>query len=102
MRNGWLHTGDLGRIDEDGYIFITGLKKRMIITSGFNVYPREVEIVLNKHPAVKDSYALAKPDAMRGEVVKALVVRQPGATVEQRELVRHCRQYLSSYKIPRD
>jgi len=102
MRNGWLHTGDLGRIDEDGYIFITGLKKRMIITSGFNVYPREVEIVLNLHPAVIESLAVGKADLMRGEVVKALVVKNPEVPVEGKELVRHCRKYLSAYKVPRD
>jgi len=102
MRNGWLHTGDLARIDEDGYIFITGLKKRMIITSGFNVYPREVEIVLNLHPAVIESLAVGKADLMRGEVVKALVVKNPEVPVEGKELVRHCRKYLSAYKVPRD
>jgi long-chain acyl-CoA synthetase len=101
IRNGWLYTGDLARIDEDGYIFITGLKKRMIITSGFNVYPREVEIVLNLHPAVKESLALGKPDLMRGEIVKALIVKNPGVQVKEKDLVRHCRKYLSVYKVPR-
>jgi long-chain acyl-CoA synthetase len=101
IRNGWLYTGDLARIDEDGYIFITGLKKRMIITSGFNVYPREVEIVLNLHPAVKESLALGKPDLMRGEIVKALIVKNPGVQVKEKDLVRHCRKYLSAYKVPR-
>jgi long-chain acyl-CoA synthetase len=101
IKNGWLHTGDLAKIDEDGYIFITGLKKRMIITSGFNVYPREVEIVLNMHPAVKESLAMGKSDLMRGETVKALVVKRPDVAVEERELVRYCRKYLSAYKVPR-
>ena len=102
IRDGWLYTGDLARIDEDGYIFLTGLKKRMIITSGFNVYPREVEIVLNMHPAVQASLALGKPNLLRGEVVKALIVRNPDINVDGKELVRHCRQYLTSYKVPRD
>lgn len=102
IRDGWLYTGDLARIDGDGYIFLTGLKKRMIITSGFNVYPREVEIVLNLHPAVQTSLALGKPNLLRGEVVKALVVKHPDKDVEARELVWHCRQYLSSYKVPRE
>lgn len=102
IKNGWLYTGDLARIDEDGYIFLTGRKKRMIITSGFNVYPREVEMVLNLHPAVKESLAIAKPDLLRGELVKALVVKNPDANVEGKELVRHCRRYLSAYKVPRD
>jgi long-chain acyl-CoA synthetase len=101
IRKGWLYTGDLARIDEDGYIFLTGRKKRMIITSGFNVYPREVEIVLELHPAVKKSLVIGKPDLMRGETVKALIVKNPGMPVEERELVRHCRKYLSAYKAPR-
>jgi len=102
IRGGWLYTGDLARIDGDGHIFLTGLKKRMIITSGYNVYPREVEMVLNLHPAVQASLALGKPNLLRGEVVKALIVKHPGSEVDSKELVRHCRQYLSSYKVPRD
>jgi len=102
VKDGWLYTGDLACIDADGYIFLTGRKKRMIITSGFNVYPREVEMVLNLHPAVKESLAMGKPDLLRGELVKALVVKNAGINVEGRELVRHCRRYLSAYKVPRD
>jgi long-chain acyl-CoA synthetase len=101
MRNGWLHTSDLAKIDEDGYIFSTGRKKRMIITSGFNVYPREVEMVLELHPGVKASMVVGKPDLMRGEIVKALIVKNPDAAVNEREVTRHCRNYLSSYKVPR-
>jgi len=102
IRNGWLHTGDLALIDADGYIFLKGRKKRMIITSGFNVYPREVEIVLNMHPAVQDSKIIGKSDLMRGEVVKALVVKKEGATADEKAILKHCRTYLSSYKIPRE
>ncbi|HET6462118.1 MAG TPA: AMP-binding protein [Syntrophales bacterium] len=101
IRDGWLYTSDLAKIDEDGYIFLTGLKKRMIITSGFNVYPREVEIVLQLHPAVQASMVVGKPDFMRGEIVKALIVKNPNIEVNERELTRHCRKYLSSYKVPR-
>jgi len=102
IRNGWLHTGDLARIDEDGYIFLTGRKKRMIITSGFNVYPQEVERALEMHPAVKTARAVAKEDLMRGEVVKAQIVRRAGADVDEKQILHHCRGYLSSYKIPRE
>ena len=101
IRNGWLYTSDLARIDEDDYIFLTGRKKRMIITSGFNVYPREVEIILGLHPAVQASMVIGKPDLMRGEIVKALIVRNPDIQANERELTRHCRTYLSSYKVPR-
>jgi long-chain acyl-CoA synthetase len=102
LKDGWLFTGDLARMDEDGYIFITGRKKRMIITSGFNVYPREVEDVLNLHPAVQESLVVGKEDLIRGEIVRAIVVKKPGAQVEERELLKHCRTYLSSYKSPRE
>ena len=84
IRDGWLHTGDLGRMDADGYIFLTGRKKRMVITSGFNVYPREVEIVLEMHPAVAAARVESKEDLMRGEIVKALIVRKPGAEADDR------------------
>ncbi len=102
IKDGWLHTGDLGHIDEDGYIFLTGRKKRMIITSGFNVYPREVEIILELHPAVKTARAEAKEDLMRGEIVKARIILHSGATTDEKDIMRHCRIYLSSYKLPRE
>jgi long-chain acyl-CoA synthetase len=102
IRNGWLHTGDLGRMDEDGYIFLTGLKKRMIISSGFNVYPREVEAVLDMHPSVKASYVLGKRDLMRGEIVKAQIVLKEGRSLDEKEIIRYCKIYLSAYKVPRE
>ncbi|MDI6775827.1 MAG: long-chain fatty acid--CoA ligase [Syntrophales bacterium] len=101
IRDGWLYTSDLAKIDEDGYIFLTGRKKRMIITWGFNVYPREVEIVLDMHPAVKASRVVGMSDLMRGEIVKAFVVKSEGADSDKRSIVRHCRNYLSPYKVPR-
>jgi len=102
MKNGWLYTGDLARMDADGYIYLTGRKKRMVITSGFNVYPREVEIVLNLHPAVEDSRVVGKLDLMRGESVKALVIKKQGVTADEKTILRHCRTFLSSYKVPRE
>jgi long-chain acyl-CoA synthetase len=102
LKNGWLHTSDLGRIDAEGYIFLTGRKKRMIITSGFNVYPREIEIVLCLHPAVQAARIVGKEDLLRGEIVKGIIVKKPGAEIEERELLKHCRTYLSSYKVPRE
>jgi long-chain acyl-CoA synthetase len=102
INNGWLRTGDLATIDDDGYIFLTGRKKRMIITSGFNVYPREVEIVLTMHPAVEESRVSAKPDLMRGEIVKAFIVKKGEVPVDEKEIMKHCRAYLSSYKVPRE
>jgi len=102
IKDGWLYTGDLGRMDEDNYIFLTGIKKRMIITSGFNVYPREVETVLNLHPAVQDSRVLGKKDLMRGELVTAQIVLRDGFHPDDKEIIRHCKVYLSPYKVPRE
>jgi len=102
IKDGWLYTGDLGRMDEDDYIFITGLKKRMIITSGFNVYPKEVEDVLNLHPAVKSSRVVGKKDLMRGEIVKAEIVKNDDSLVDEKEILKYCRAYLSPYKMPRE
>ncbi|MBP7341980.1 MAG: long-chain fatty acid--CoA ligase [Deltaproteobacteria bacterium] len=102
IKDGWLHTGDLGRMDEEDYIFLTGRKKRMIITSGFNVYPREVETVIRLHPAVRDVYVTGKEDLMRGELVKAQIVLHGGISVDDKEIIRHCKVHLSPYKVPRD
>ncbi|MBA4423360.1 MAG: long-chain fatty acid--CoA ligase [Syntrophus sp. (in: bacteria)] len=102
LKDGWLYTSDLGRMDAEGYIFLTGRKKRMIITSGFNVYPREIEIVLCLHPAVQTAHIVGKEDLLRGEIVRAIIVKKPGAEIEEKELLKHCRTYLSSYKVPRE
>lgn len=102
IRDNWLHTGDLARIDDDGYIFLTGRKKRMIINSGFNVYPREIELVLNMLPDVKDSLVIGVPDLMRGELVKAMVIKKNGSLLDEKSVLKHCRTYLSSYKLPRE
>jgi long-chain acyl-CoA synthetase len=102
IKDGWLYTGDLGRMDEENYIFLTGIKKRMIITSAFNVYPREVETVLNLHPAVQDSRVLGKKDLMRGELVTAQIVLRDGLHPDDKEIIRHCKVYLSPYKVPRE
>jgi len=101
IKDGWLYTSDLGRMDEDDYIFLTGRKKRMIITSGFNVYPKEVENVLNLHPAVLASRVFGKENLIRGEIVAASIVKKDGMEVSDREIMKHCRIYLSAYKVPR-
>ncbi len=101
MTGGWYHTGDLGKIDADGYVFIVDRKKDMIITAGLNVYPREVEDVLHLHSAVQDCAVIGLPDAMRGEEVAAVVVLKPGVNATERELAAHCRERLANYKVPR-
>jgi long-chain acyl-CoA synthetase len=101
MRDGWLHTGDLGRTDEDGYTWFMGLKKEMINRAGMNVYPKEVEAVLLEHPAVADAAVIGVPDAVRGEEVAALVVLAPGVEADPRDLAGYVREQIAAYKAPR-
>jgi long-chain acyl-CoA synthetase len=95
-----LYTGDLGYMDEDGYIFIVDRKKDLIKTSGYQVWPREIEEVLSTHPAVCEVGVVGFPDKMRGEVVKAFVVLRPGLTAGAGELKSFCRDKLAPYKVP--
>jgi long-chain acyl-CoA synthetase len=99
--DGWLHSGDIATMDEDGYFTIVDRKTDMILTAGFNVYPAEVERVLCMHPEVALAAVTGVPDEVKGELAKAYVVRKPGATVTREELVAHCREHLAAYKIPR-
>lgn len=101
LRDGWLYTGDLARADGDGYLYIVGRKKELIIVGGLNVYPGEVERVLAEHPSVQEVAAFGVPDQSRGEAVWAAVVPCPGAEVSQKELQAFCRERLASYKVPR-
>lgn len=101
FRQGWFHTGDLGRMDEDGYFYVTGLKKDMINRAGMNVYPREVETVLLEHPAIREAAVVGMPDPIRGEEVMACVVLEPDMTLTAREVIDFCREHLAAYKAPR-
>jgi long-chain acyl-CoA synthetase len=96
----WLHTGDTAFMDDEGYIFLQGRQKEMIIVAGENVYPVEVENVLTRHPAVAEAAAIGQPHAIFGEVVKAVVVRRPGHEATDRELKRYCTEHLAGYKVP--
>lgn len=101
LKDGWLYTGDMGKMDEEGFFYIVDRKKDLINASGFKVYPREVEEILFMHPDVKEAVVLGVPDPYRGETVKAFVVRREGAAVSEEELIAFCRAKLSSFKIPR-
>lgn len=101
LKDGWLRTGDIGTMDEEGYFTIIDRKKDIILAGGYNVYPREVEEVLFEHPAVKEASVLGVPDAYRGETVKAFVVVKDGWQVSEMQLDRWCRERLAAYKIPR-
>jgi long-chain acyl-CoA synthetase len=96
----WLHTGDLGYLDEDGYVFLIDRKKDLIKTSGFQVWPREVEEVLAAHPSVVEVGVAGVRDATKGEVVKAWVVVKPGAPADAGEMRAWCRERLAPYKVP--
>ncbi len=96
----WLHTGDLAYTDDDGYLFIVDRKKDMVKTSGFQVWPREIEEVISAHPAVLEVGAAGVPDAAKGEVVKAWVVLRPGLTASAEDIRAYCREKLAPYKVP--
>jgi long-chain acyl-CoA synthetase len=102
LRNGWLHTGDVGRLDADGFLYIVERKKDLIIRGGFNVYPREVEEVLYAHPAVAEAAVVGMRDPLMGEEVCAFVALKAGATADAEALIDFCRSRLAKYKCPRE
>lgn len=102
LKGGWLYTGDLAYLDEEGYIFIVDRKKDIIIVSGLNVYPREVEEILYQHPAVKEAAVIGKPDKKRGETVRAFVVVKEGRKLNKKDLIVFLKANLASYKLPRE
>ncbi len=101
LRDGWYHTGDLGRVDADGYYYIVDRKTDLILVGGLNVYPREVELVLTGHPAVAEAAVVGVPDPIRGEAPKAFVILRNGERVSPQDLLQWCRQRLANYKVPR-
>jgi long-chain acyl-CoA synthetase len=101
LRGKWVHTGDMGKLDADGYLTFIGRFKEMIKVSGYSVFPEEVETILIKHPAVAQAAVIAQPDPEKGEVVKAFIVRKPGAALEADALIAWSRDNMASYKAPR-
>ncbi len=98
---GWLHTGDIAKMDEEGYFYIVDRKKDLIIASGYNIVPREVEEVLYEHPKVQEAVVAGVPDPKRGETVKAYIVLKEGETATAEEIIQHCRKSLAPYKVPK-
>ena len=100
FKNKWLHTGDVASLDKDGYITIVDRLKDMIIASGYNIYPRDIDEVLFAHPKIVEACVKGVPDPKRGETVKAFVVAKPGETLTKAELDQYCRKHLAAYKVP--
>lgn len=101
IQNGWLYTNDLGRIDQDGFIYHLGRKDDMIITGGLNVFPAEVENMLMKHPGILEVGAVGVPDEERGQIIKAVVVPKPGKSLDKKEVIGFCREHLANFKVPK-
>ncbi|MDI6726603.1 MAG: AMP-binding protein, partial [Smithellaceae bacterium] len=102
LMDGWLYTGDIAVQDEEGFLFIVDRKKDMIIAGGFNIYPREVDEILYRHPKIKDAATVGIPDDYRGERVKAFVVTKERETVTAEEIVAFCRDRMAPYKVPKE
>jgi long-chain acyl-CoA synthetase len=98
--DGWLYTGDIARMDDDGYFYIVDRKKDMIISGGFNVYPRDIDEVFFEHPKVQEACAIGIPHPTRGEQIKVFVVLKEGETATQEELIGYCKTKLAAYKLP--
>mgnify|MGYP000860150535 CR=1 FL=1 len=99
LKDGWLYTGDIAYMDEDGYIFIVDRSKDLIIAGGYNIYPRDIDEVIFKHPQVKDVITVGIPDEYRGETVKSFIQLVEGASVTEEEIISYCRQHLAAYKV---
>ena len=100
LKDGWLHTGDIARMDEEGYFYIVDRKKDMIISAGYNVYPREIDEVIYGHPNVQEACAIGLPHPTRGEQVKVFVVLRKAETTSKEELIAYCNERLADYKLP--
>jgi long-chain acyl-CoA synthetase len=100
LRGGWLHTGDIGYLDEDGYLFITDRKKDMIIKGGENIFPSEIENVLLKHPDIVEAAVIGIPDKIYGEEVVAFVVKKQEAEINENEIISHCIKNYTKFKCP--
>jgi len=101
IRDGWIYTGDVGYFDDDGYLFVVDRKKELILSGGFNIYPREIDEVLNSHPDILEVATVGIKDSFRGEIPKAFVVLKPGHKLSADDLLQYCRERLVDYKVPR-
>jgi len=102
IRDGWFYIGDIGHLDEDGYLTISDRKKDLIVASGFNIYPNEIDGILFSHPKILEACCIGVPDEYRGETVKAYIVVQPGENLTKEEVISYCREKLAAYKVPKE
>jgi long-chain acyl-CoA synthetase len=101
IQGGWFYTGDIGYMDDEGYLYIVDRKKDMVIAGGYNIYPREIDEILYAHPKIKEGAAVGLPDPYRGETIKAFVVPKPGETLTEEEVIAYCKEQLAPYKVPK-
>lgn len=101
IRDGWFYTGDIGYMDDEGYLFIVDRKKDMIIAGGYNIYPRDIDEVLFQHPSIQEACAIGIPDEYRGETVKAFVIKKMGHRLSEEEVISFCKEKLAVYKVPK-
>ncbi|MCG6538038.1 MAG: AMP-binding protein, partial [Syntrophales bacterium LBB04] len=101
LRDGWLYTGDLARMDQNGFFYLVDRKDDLIISSGFNVYPSQIESVLMKHPKVRDSAVIGVPDRIKGQSITAAIVLKEGTDGDQEEFMKYCRESLPDYRMPK-
>ncbi|MED1204035.1 class I adenylate-forming enzyme family protein [Heyndrickxia acidicola] len=102
LKGGWLYTGDLAKVDDDGYVYLVDRKKDLIIRGGFNIYPRDIEELIVNHPSVLEAAVIGVPDERMGEEVVAFIVRKPGAEVSEEEMIQHCQSFLAKNKSPKE
>ncbi len=101
LRDGWLYTGDIARVDEEGYTYIVDRKKDMVIAGGYNIYPRDIEEVLYTHPKILEAAVAGISDPYRGETLKAYIVLKEGETLTEEEVIAFCKENLAAYKVPK-
>jgi long-chain acyl-CoA synthetase len=101
LRDGWLHTGDLARMDQDGFFYLIDRKDDLIISSGFNIYPSQIEEVLRKHPKVKDAAAVGVPDRIKGQAIVTVIALKPGVEASKQELLEYCKDNMPDYRVPK-
>jgi len=101
VKEGWVYTGDIGFMDEDGYITIVDRKKDMIVAAGYNIFPQEVDEILFQHPKILEACTIGVPDEYRGETVKSYIVVKAGESLDREEVINYCKERLAAYKVPK-